>query len=246
MPAPTVTPTENRTRRQFLEALLAAPLVTTACGERSTPAQKPPAPSSFKSPIGDEYRFIRHKLQNGNPVIEKGNPVADPDVSQFSDIAGELAGKPFTLSFITSLCGIPEQEGGYLCDRMAITLANISKQDPTAKHVVISALPEQDYFNTNLWGALQKNGLNEKNTILLFPTTDGKVTGLPKNDKLSLDIQKALKLLVITPSDTSGSIKPPAHSGAIVRYNGDGSLCSRNGWRSLINSPADIQTCNAR
>ncbi len=213
------------TRRNFLAALLGMPLVS-ACDKATKPA------TGFDSPIPDEFRFVR-QIPDGSRLEN------DTSFKKFRDVAPLLDGQPFTLSFITSLCSSPVEGRDMLCDKMAKALAAVSKSNPATKHVVISALPGADYYG-GLWGALHSKGLSPDNTIILFPTENGKVDGMPLDGKLVAKIQNNLQL----PNDSATNFS--AHSAAISYYSGAGKLCGIRQWREAINSPSMPEECRSR
>ena len=126
-----------------------------------------------------------------------------------------------------------------LCDKMGKSLAVVAKNNPDMKHVVISALSGGDYGG-GLWTTLSSKGLTPKNTIILFPSTNGKSTDLPMDGKLVAAIQNSLGL----PNDSATSIS--AHSAAISYYSGTGKSCGIRTWREAMNNPSMPEECRSR
>lgn len=235
MPGPVHDAPKNTSRRSFIAALAGSSFVG-ACNQ---PTGASATPVEFSAPIGSTFKFISQKIVNGRPAIQKGDPVADESIQNFGHIANLLNGKPFTLSFITSLCTQPVEGRDMLCDKMSKALAACASSNPQMKHVVIAAWPAADY-NGGLWSILESRGLTPANTIVLFPTSNGRSDGLGQDGKLVAEIQNSLQL----PNNSANN--PSSHSGTISYYSGTGKLCNVRQWREIINNPTMPEQCNQR
>lgn len=206
-------------RRQFVAGGFAAAVMAGCSDKKNTPE----ANTGFTAPIDNRFQFIRQ-------IPQSGRYVADTSVTHFKDLTSALAGKPFTLSFMTSLCTAPVEGKDMLCDKMGQALGKQAAADPNLMHVVIAALPGGDYAG-GLWGTLASNGLTEKNTIVLFPTLNGKANDLAMDGKLAGQIQNALEL----PNDSATN--PSSHNAAISYYSATGQLRTIRTWRDVLKSP---------
>jgi hypothetical protein len=223
----------NPSRRSFVALVAGGALV--GCGKKPEPA-----PQGYGIPISDQFQFIRQKIVDGKPAMEKGEPVIDESVNHFSDLKSELAGKPYTVSFMTAMCTTPVEGREMLCDKMGKALAMIAKAEPETKHVVIAAWPQADYNGGTLWGNLLSRGLTTDNTIVLFPTHNGKPSGIAEDGLLVHSIQDSLRLY--NDSDKN----PTSHNSLISHYSDTGRLCGYQDWRTIMRESKTKQTCPVR
>jgi hypothetical protein len=130
-----------------------------------------------------------------------------------------------------------------LCSNMANALGAVAKQNSAMKHVIIAVTPEADYRGGALWASLKEKGLTPANTIVLFPSSNGKVSGFPSTSDGMLVHQLQNQLRLSNDTDTS----PVSHSGMILNYDAEGKRCGANLWRELVANPILTATsCKAR
>lgn len=158
---------------------------------------QPPTPINHS--LGElakgDIRYVDH---NGNPV-------------NIGALQSKIGQNYSTLSFRFAACGD-------VCPITALELSKVSKKYPSIKHVMISTDPAQDFKNGTLKKIIEAQGLVVdgplSNTMILFPTTDGKEPTLA-NSAYSPQIQENFELILKSKNLTD-------HSGAVILFNPQG------------------------
>lgn len=194
-------------RREFLTGLLAAGASATLPGCEKSEAP-PPIPErkiehATRTDMIDALRASRAQF-----IDADGKPV------NLNALQATLSGNPSTISFMFSACGD-------VCPITGTVLQTLSQTKPRMKHVIVSVDPLGDFNNRKLANLMEAQGLKvsgpQANTIILFPTSDGRTSpdSLVGGFGKALDVQHTLELWT-NGRDVSG------HSGVVTLFSASG------------------------
>lgn len=203
------------TRRQFIKDILvttggiaAGGSILSGCNDNET--KKLP---DYKGP----HMALAPLKESGVELVG-----ADGKTINLEALTAKMKGHYSTVSFMFAACPT-------VCPKTSMILKNVSDEDKSALHVVISVDPEHDFKHPAADGSgksrleerVKQFGLNPEqpggNTIVLFPVGKGNTIEERLANGPGWEVQHQLDLI------TDGK-KPEGHSGAICLYEPSGRL----------------------
>lgn len=204
---------ESLSRRHFLAgAAAAATLAVTGCDNPAPQAPQQP-PHGTTAPMPNAALKNLRDLGNRHHlhfVDSNGQPV------NLSGLQASIGNRWSTMSFMFAACGDT-------CPITGAALANVSRNHPELRHIIISVDPMGDFRNGHLKNLMRLQGLEtegpNRNTFILYPSSDGTASdiALLNGGPTARTLQNELELL------THGD-EAQGHNATVTLFDGTGQV----------------------